>query len=187
MNFLKVIEQVVGGLEQAGVRYALIGGFAMGLRGVQRATMDLDFILLLEDVATADTLLRRLGYERIFHSENVSHYESKDGEWGRIDLLHAFRRPSLGMLDRAEVVALPGGARLRVVQLEDLVGLKVQALVNNPSRAVRDWLDIHLLLEAAGRDARPIDWELVRDYLRIFRLETRLDELKTIHAEAKRS
>jgi hypothetical protein len=49
MNFIKVIGQVVVQLEASQIRYALIGGFAMALRGVQRTTMDLDFILLLED------------------------------------------------------------------------------------------------------------------------------------------
>lgn len=48
MNFAQVINAVCGQLDAAGVRYALIGGFAMALRGVQRATMDLDFILMLE-------------------------------------------------------------------------------------------------------------------------------------------
>jgi len=43
MNFIKVIEAVTSQLDAADVRYALIGGFAMALRGVQRATVDLDF------------------------------------------------------------------------------------------------------------------------------------------------
>ena len=50
MNFLKVIDAVCLDLDTAGVRYALIGGFAMALRGVQRATTDLDFILMLQDL-----------------------------------------------------------------------------------------------------------------------------------------
>jgi hypothetical protein len=62
VNFIKVVTQVVGALEQAGVRYATIGGFAMALRGVQRATVDLDFILMLEDLSKADAIFRRFGY-----------------------------------------------------------------------------------------------------------------------------
>jgi hypothetical protein len=44
MNFLKVMQTVTSQLDIEGVRYAVIGGFAMALRGVQRATVDLDFI-----------------------------------------------------------------------------------------------------------------------------------------------
>jgi hypothetical protein len=80
VNFLKVIEDVCSALDTAGVRYALIGGFAMALRGVQRATVDLDFILMLQDLDKADAIFRRVGYERVFKSENVSHYFSKDTE-----------------------------------------------------------------------------------------------------------
>ncbi len=49
MNFVKVIEQVTSQLDSEDIRYALIGGFAMALRGVQRATIDMDFILMLDD------------------------------------------------------------------------------------------------------------------------------------------
>ena len=44
MNFALVIAEVCGRLDAAHIRYALIGGFAMALRGVQRATMDLDIL-----------------------------------------------------------------------------------------------------------------------------------------------
>ena len=92
MDFELVIRKVVGALEAAGVNYALIGGFAMGLRGVQRATMDLDFILMLEDMGKADEILRGFGYERIFHSPDVSQYQSTAGDWGRITQSRYARR-----------------------------------------------------------------------------------------------
>jgi hypothetical protein len=132
MDFARVLRDVVGGMEVAGIRYALIGGFAMALRGVQRATVDLDFILALEDMEQADALLTRCGYVRVFHSENVSHYESPDGTWGRIDILHAFRRPSMGMLARAELLDVEPGIKVRVAQGEDLIGLKKCELVRGP-------------------------------------------------------
>ena len=68
----------------------------MALRGVQRATMDLDFILMLEDMEKADAILSEL-------------------------------------------------------------------------------------LQAAGQQRRVLDWDLLLDYLRLFSLEHRLDELKSIY------
>jgi predicted nucleotidyltransferase len=185
MNFSKVLREVAQRLDAAGVRYALIGGFALALRGVQRATMDLDFILMLEDLETANRILVELGYRREFHSENVSHYRADDREWGRIDILHAFRGPSLGMLRRAETIQIDADLRLPVVHVEDLIGLKIQAATNDPARAVGDWNDIRLLLEAAARQGAWVDWELVADYLRIFGLDTRLAELKAIHGSTQ--
>jgi len=184
MNFEKVIRHLVSALEERGVSYALIGGFAMALRGVQRATVDLDLILMLEHLETADRILTDCSYVRVFRSENVSHYESKDGDWGRIDILHAFRGPSLGMLKRAEPIEVFNGVRAKVVQVEDLIGLKIQALVNNPSRADRDWLDVRLVLEAAAEQGREMDWELLASYLEIFGMADRLEQLKDWHGEA---
>ncbi|CAM2915450.1 nucleotidyl transferase AbiEii/AbiGii toxin family protein [Rariglobus hedericola] len=185
MNFEVVIRRVVGALEESGIHYALIGGFAMALRGVQRATMDLDFILMLEDMEKTDAILKSCGYERVFQSANVSHYISADKSWGRIDILHAFRGPTLGMLERAEVMPVLGDFSIRVVHIEDLIGLKVQASVNDPNRAARDWSDIRMILEAAAGQGVAINWLLVGDYLGIFNLETKLAELKSYYASAQ--
>ena len=184
MDFELVIRRTVAGLDAAGVRYALIGGFAMALRGLQRATVDLGFILMLEDLEKADAVLHTCGYNRVFKSENVSHYESIEASWGRIDILHAFRSPTMGMLTRASRVAVAADTTIPVVQIEDLIGLKIQALVNNPVRETRDWADIQLILEAAGENGDTVDWELVLSYLEIFSLESKLPELKRYYGQA---
>lgn len=184
MNFLSVIETVCSELDESEVGYALIGGFAMALRGVQRATIDLDFIMLMNDVSRCDMILTRHGYRRAFNNDNVSHYISDDAEWGRIDILHAFRTPSLGMLERAERIDLTPSISIPVVQIEDIIGLKIQALVNDPSRAVGDWNDIRLLISAASRNAQPLDWELISDYLGIFDLQNKHSEIRTWYGEA---
>jgi hypothetical protein len=66
----------------------------------------LDFLLMLDDLERADKILRSAGYSRDFHSENVSHYIGEPPDLGRIDILHAFRAPSLGMLGRAEQIPI---------------------------------------------------------------------------------
>jgi len=181
MDFARVIREVVVPLESAGVNYALIGGFAMALHGLLRATMDLDFLVMLEDLPAADALLGSKGYQRVFRSDNVSHYESPDLQWGRIDILHAFRGPSLGMLKRAVRLEVMPGASLRVARVEDLVGLKVQALKNDPRRADADWADIRLMVAAAGEAGTSLDWELIADYLNLFGFGEHLPALKEIH------
>lgn len=185
MNFEVVIRQVVGSLEAQGVRYALIGGFAMALRGIQRATMDLDFILMLEDMGRADAILTGCGYKRIFQSENVSHYTAEDGAFGRIDILHAFRGPTLGMIKRADSMRVFDELSIKVVQVEDIIGLKVQAAVNDTSRARGDWADIHLIIRAASEMGSTVDWDLIAEYLGIFNLGTKLTELKDTYAAAQ--
>ncbi|MCX6864679.1 MAG: nucleotidyl transferase AbiEii/AbiGii toxin family protein [Verrucomicrobia bacterium] len=183
MDFATVLSRVVTALDAQGVHYALIGGMAMALHGLQRTTLDLDFILLLGDLAAADQILRSHGYHREFHSENVSHYLGDDPTLGRIDLLHAFRDPTLGMLERATRLPWPDGTAVPVVSLEDLIGLKVQALVNDPSRHGRDWADILQMIRHAGDAAIPIDWELVADYLALFDFGDKLPELAHVYGQ----
>ena len=179
MDFLKVIKTLAEKLENAGVRYALIGGFAMAMRGSQRATMDIDFILMLNDLNKANLILESLGYLCVFRNENVSHYQSKDKDWGRIDILHAFRGPSLSMLRRVEWIELGNSdLKLPVLQIEDLIGLKLQAIANNPERKSGDWQDILWMLETAKETAAPIHWNLLEDYFSLFKMRNELNELR---------
>lgn len=178
MNFSESLAAVASRFDEAGLRYALIGGLAMAMRGVQRATLDADFILLADDLDAADSALHALGYRRDFRSENVSHYITAECDLVRIDLLHAFRPATLGMLERAERLKFTDQQTLPVVHIEDLIGLKVQATVNDPSRHHRDWGDIHLLLDHASRRSIPLDWELLADYLALFSLQAKLAELQ---------
>lgn len=179
MDFISVIEKVILQLDKEEVRYALIGGFAMGLRGIQRATIDLDFILMLDDLGKANKIFTQSGYTRTFYSENVSHYESENPDLGRIDILHAFRGPSLSMLDRAERIRISNYLSLPVVQMEDLIGLKIQAAHNDPSRGTSDWSDIRLLIENSGKTKDSVDWELIGDYLDLFGKGNKLEELRS--------
>ena len=182
-----MLRALVSDLEERRLRYALIGGFAMAMHGVQRATMDLDFILMLEDMNKAHQLLIGYDYQRVFRSENVSHYQSEDDAWGRIDILHAFRGPSLGMLKRAELVKV-GAANLsiRVATIEDIIGLKIQAFCNNPSRLDADWQDVLWLTGAAKEMGKSLDWDLLEDYFCLFKQNERLEELKQCYGASDR-
>ncbi|MGQ9623624.1 MAG: nucleotidyl transferase AbiEii/AbiGii toxin family protein [Candidatus Caldatribacteriaceae bacterium] len=51
MDFRTVFEKVVQDFHDSKIRYALIGGFALGLWGIPRATVDLDFLITKEGYA----------------------------------------------------------------------------------------------------------------------------------------
>ncbi len=181
MDFTSTLPRITTAFDKQRLRYALIGGLAMALRGVQRTTLDADFILLATDLDTSDAILRSMGYRREFHSENVSHYIADNTSLGRIDLLHAFRPATLAMLDRADRLPFTDDCTIPVVHIEDLIGLKVQAACNDPSRKLGDWNDIHRLVQHAGRTGKNLDWELIGDYLTLFDLSDELDVLRKIH------
>ena len=76
------------------------------------------------------------------------------------------------MLARARVSELAGD-RIRVAAPEDLIGLKLQAVHNDPRR-FRDWGDIRVLL--ALRDGN-LDMLRVREYFAIFGFHEQLEQL----------
>jgi hypothetical protein len=60
MTFLSRVGKA---LEAAGVRYALVGGYAVALHGAVRGTVDIDFVLRwsLRDLEAAEAALGKLG------------------------------------------------------------------------------------------------------------------------------
>ena len=88
------------------------------------------------------------------------------------------------MLERADRLELASGCVLPVLRIEDIVGLKNQASVNNPDRALGDWSDIHRLLRHAAQNRLALRWDLIGDYLEIFCLSARLPELRARYDEA---
>src|SRR5438094_607835 len=55
-------DRIMHGFARAKVRYAVAGGFAVGLHGYIRATQDMDFLVHAEDLPRAEAMLLRLGY-----------------------------------------------------------------------------------------------------------------------------
>jgi hypothetical protein len=158
------------------VHYALIGGYAIGLWGVARGTVDMDFLVLREDMDKVDRIMDSLGYELRFRSDNVSQFISSLAVFGEIDFLHAFRVHSRRMLERAvKKTIFREDLSVRVLMPEDLIGLKVQAIANNRDREPLDLYDIGEIMRLHGGS---MDWKLVEEYFDIFEMRDLLVQLK---------
>jgi len=176
VDFELVLERLVEVFERLQIRYAAIGGFALGVLGAPRQTMDLDFLIDRDDLAKLDTALSDLGYTRLFRSENVSQFRHDDPAWGSLDFIHAFRKVSLAMLDRAKVCSvLAGRASMKTAQPEDVIGLKVQAMFNDPVRRLQEQRDIEALL---GRYGSQLDWIRIQEFYDVFGLVSEAKELR---------
>jgi len=177
MSYVGDLAVLARKLGKAGVRYGLAGGAALAAHGIARSTVDLDLLVEKEDLARADKVFLALGWKRIYRSANVSHY--RGGRAGRVplDVIHAFRTESRRMLKVAVRKRVPGGASARVLRPEDLIGLKVQAMVNDPGRKWIDILDIETLADRGKR----LDWRRVVEYYRIFGREAEGKALRERH------
>jgi hypothetical protein len=181
MDFERVLKNLLQGFDQRRIRYALMGGFALGALGAPRATMDLDFLVHRDDLESLHALMVSLGYARRYHTENVSQYASQDAAWGGVDVVHAFRTVSLAMLDRATEKPILGRSRLvRLLQPEDLIGLKVQALANDPTRRMKEMADIEALMQVYHT---ALDWTRLAEFFELFGLS---DELRALRGRFDR-
>jgi len=172
--FVRSIALVVGVARRKRFRLALIGGFALPFHGVQRATGDVDFLVAEAGAAALHDALVAAGARPLHRSADAANYAGTT-KLSPVDFIIARRERAHDMLRRA-TSRLLRGARMRipVVDAEALIGLKLQALVNAPSRRAREEADIEALFAAHGR---ALDVTILRDYYRVFDREADLDRL----------
>ncbi len=181
MDFKLVTQKLITLFKEQNVRYALIGGFALGFWGVTRASLDIDFIVNKEDMEKVHKIMTGLGYECHYKTDNVSQYISPLKIFGEVDFIHAFRNASLGMLKRSEEKKIfDDTITIKVVKIEDLIGLKLQAIENNKARMNIDIPDIENLI-SVNRDK--IDWRLIEEYFNLFSFKDLFDKIKRKHYE----
>ncbi len=169
MHFKLVLEKLLTAFKEQEIRYALMGGFAMGLWGGSRSTVDMDFLVHKDDMEKVHKILTDMGYECHYSTENVSQYTSPLKVFGGIDFIHAFREASLEMLQRAkEKDIFDGVLKVKTLIPEDIVGLKLQSVFNNPSRENIDIADIETLVSIHKEN---LDMELLRKYFQIFKMD----------------
>ncbi len=162
MDFKTVLSSLIKRFNEQDVRYGLMGGFALGLWGVARATVDIDFLIDRRDMGKADGIMKNLGYAVKFSSDNVTQYASPVAIFGEVDFLHAFREATMGMLAQAAEKQVFGGEfKIRVLLPEDIIGHKMPAIKNDPSRRAIDLADIKALVDIRGEE---LDWKAVEKY-----------------------
>lgn len=161
--FLDAIRLVRATAEKHGFRVALIGGFALPFHGVRRATGDVDFLIEASGADALHAALLHSGYEALHRSADVANYRAVRTTAAGIDVLYAHRAPTIAMLDRARIPA--GSIEVPVVDAEALIGLKLQALVNDPRRRRQDEADIVQLLRS---NLPTLNLPLLDEYFTLF-------------------
>lgn len=171
------IKQAVAAFVGCKTTPALIGGLALAAHQVVRATRDVDFLADADDADRLHEILLALGYRCVHRSEDAANYLREDEG---LDLLYAHRPTARRLLAEADERSTAMGS-LRVIRAEGLIGFKLQALVNNPSRT-RDLDDIRALLRAQRGRLNMVE---VQEYFALFGREEMLDELLAAIANSK--
>lgn len=174
MDFGKVLGVVSGFLEEKEARFAVIGGVALVALGLPRTTVDLDFIV---DSSVQDELIGFLesrGYETLHRSSGYSNHRHADlAVWGKLDFVYVKGKTSQEIFASTKPAKGPGGFQMLVPKPEHLAALKVQAIKNDPERALQDLADVRFLLTLPG-----VDHYEIRDYFDRQGMGERFDEIK---------
>lgn len=175
MDFAIVLETLIKRFKSQDIDFAIIGAFAVGSAGYIRVTDDIDFITPLSDAQKINDIMVSLDYKPIQITNEFATYASDVEIFGRVDFLFAHREISAKMLKRAKEKPIFGGKMtVKVLDPEDIIGLKVQSIVNNPERAIKDSIDIENIIKI-NRDN--LDMARVREYFKLFNREEDLNQI----------
>jgi hypothetical protein len=174
-RFIATISLVVGSARDR-FRVALIGGFALSFLGVTRATGDVDFLAEATGSDILHDALTTAGFVAKYRTENVANYAPPSVRFAPVDFLFSRRPATLAMLERATAAAVPHAPGLTVssIDAEGIIGLKIQAIANDPTRRRQDEADILSLLRA---NMGTLDLDLIGSYFRTFEMSADLDRL----------
>lgn len=176
MNLKEVLKTLIVRFHEQKIDLILSGGLALSTMNIFRFTKDIDFLVFEESRATIHEIMTDLGYElQDFSSDEIISYLSPVKVFGQVDFLLARRKYTKAMMRRAvKKEVFDGEYEVKTLLPEDLIGLKIQAIYNDPeNRYLIDAPDIQRLL-ALHKDK--LDMQLVREYFKIFGKEDLLDE-----------
>lgn len=173
MNFKKVLETLIPEFQKNKIDFALIGGHALYFANIARTTLDIDFMVLLEQSDIINDIMKKYEYTLNYKTNDVANYTSLFVELGQIDFLFAHRKYALKMLKRAEYKQI-FNLNIKVIKPEDIIGLKIQSSSNDPQRFHKDMADIE---EIIRENIKNLDLELVKEYFSLFNRESELNEI----------
>lgn len=175
MNFDLIFKFLIDNLTSENIDFALMGGFALQAVGITRTTRDIDLLVLSQDSPKIKEIMLKHRYELLHENEDILNFTSKNFELGRVDFLLAHRKYTLAMLKRAkEEPVLGGKLKIKVLKVEDQIGLKIQAASNDPKRLYQDMADVRTLIET---HYPKLDIKLIREYFSLFNREKEFDTI----------
>lgn len=175
MDFVSVLDTVTRFLDDRGLRYALVGAFALSTYGLSRATQDLD--LAVDAGARRDlvSLFESLGYETLYCSEGYSNHVHPLSGLGRVDCIYVGEPTATSLFESATTAPI-FGRTVRVPKPEHLAAMKVLAMRNDPRRTFQEMADLQFILSLPG-----VDIAEVRKHFERYGLLEKFDELRKAH------
>lgn len=156
---LDVLRDALDGLGRAEVDSLIIGGVAMNYYGYNRATSDIDFMMVSDELSRVRRAMVDAGFINVDVRDNVVFF-NKPNNSVRVDFLQIDQTTMNTLLSRSSEVDFEG-RKMKIPDPKDLIAMKLFALHENwERRAGKDVPDILYLIRTFGfdveRDIKPL-------------------------------
>ncbi len=136
-----LLYELIDEFEKAKLNYAVVGGYALALHGIVRATMDVDLVinLTLQDFELAEALLAKLGLNsrlpiraQDLIKMRVEYIENRNLiAWSFVDYKNPSRQVDILITNDArnmetEKISV-AGRKIKVVSLNELLAMKIKS------------------------------------------------------------
>ncbi|MCS7064312.1 MAG: nucleotidyl transferase AbiEii/AbiGii toxin family protein [Methylacidiphilales bacterium] len=136
----------------AGLNFLLIGGHAVNAYGVERTTVDLDFLVLSNDLQKWKSALLSNGWLISYEFPHFIQFKPPDPHGFRVDLMLVDAETFAKLYKDSSEVSY-GPCRLRIPSLLHLLALKLHALKNTDRQKIgKDYSDILALIHTHKLD-----------------------------------
>jgi len=139
---------VAEGIQKSGRPLILIGGQAMALRGYQRATLDIDFMMTETDYEKLKPVLSGEGYHEVARTAVAAKLSPESENLLDMDILFVDEKTFCAVQKDAKKETFQGVSFL-VPSVEHLIALKLHAIKQQPgARELKDLGDIVELIKS---------------------------------------
>lgn len=136
-----LLYELIDAFEKAKLKYALVGGYALAMHGLVRATMDVDFVisLKLDEFELAEKTLQKVGLQSRLpiRAQDIIKMRKEYIEdrnliaWSFVDYKNPSRQVDILITkDLSEINTLKisvGGRKINVATLESLIEMKTES------------------------------------------------------------
>ncbi len=141
LMILELIERLAEEAKKRNVEFLLIGGQAITRLGHARMTLDIDFLVRVDQRPAWAGVLEKFGYACYSEGNAFAQFSGQTG-WPRVDLM---------LVDQATFEKLAADAipaeSVRVPSVRHMVALKLHAATSpTRSKPVQDWEDIRQMV-----------------------------------------
>lgn len=133
MKYESIFELMSKELPKEGVRFVLIGGFAVSHYGMNRFTKDVDFMIVKEDFQKVSTILQDSGYKEAIVQGAFARFKGQGEPFIDVDIMFVDQGTFEGIFSDGVRAAIEGNEFV-LPSMMHLIALKIHAMKNNPAR-----------------------------------------------------